>query len=212
MNSVLICGRWQMPLLDGKGGHYRYLDTASHRNAACFLHLIDGLQSKSAVEYFGGVGIFSTVIQRVIHPPQHWAFDVDLDCVRQLQTIEGLQATDGDAHETMGTIEAELVVCDFPVATLRTIDEWPWSRVVASHPPHIVVSDTAFRRLGLHRATYSRLASQPVHTFPDYINAYSASFYAKYGYSVTRVAHHVYAYMMLEPIPPGVPEITKVLK
>ena len=91
MKSVSICNRWEMPLLEGKGGHYRYLDTASQRNAECFLHLVEALSPEaprvdSVVEYFGGVGIFSTIIQRTIHPLQHWAFDVDLDCVRQLQT------------------------------------------------------------------------------------------------------------------------------
>jgi len=211
MSSVVrICGKWEMALLDGKGGHYRYLDTASHRNAACFLHLIEGMSIQSVVEHFGGVGIFSTVVQKVLHPHQHWAFDVDPDCVRQLQSIEGLVATDGDAKETMGTIEAELVICDLPVSTMRTVDEWPWRRVAALRPRYIVVSDTAFRRLGLHRALYGRLASQNIHTFPDYVNAWSRLFYEKYGYSVTRVAHHVYAYFLLEPVPPGSITITKV--
>lgn len=210
MNSVSICNKWELPLLDGKGGHYRYLDTASRRNAECFLELVDGLRVASAVEYFGGVGIFSTIIQQVLHPFQHYVFDVDPDCVAQLRTIRGLQATHGDAHETMGTLQAELVVCDFATCTLRTVDEWPWSRVVAQRPRYIVASDTAIRRLGLHRSIYSRLASQNIHTFSDYVNAYSRHMWTRHGYSITRVAHHVYSYFLLEPgLSPGA-TITKV--
>lgn len=209
MTTVSICNRWELPLLDGSGGHYRYLDTASQRNAACFLELLERLQVSSAVEYFGGVGIFSTIIQQVLHPLQHWAFDLDPDCVAQLRTIQGIQVAPGDAHDTMGSIPAELVVCDFPVCTLRTVDEWPWSRVVAWKPRYIVVSDTALRRLGLHRALYSRLSSEAVVSHEDYVRVYSKHMWNRYGYSVTRVAHHVYSYFLLEPVSPTGPSIDK---
>lgn len=211
-STVRICDRWDLPLLEGKGGHYRYLDTASQRNAACFLELVERLQVSSAVEYFGGVGIFSTVIQQVLRPFQHWVFDLDPDCVAQLRTIPRIQAAPGDAHETMGSISAELVVCDFPVCTLRTVDEWPLSRVIATRPRYIVVSDTALRRLGLHRALYSRLAGEPVVSFEDYVRVYSKHMWSRYGYSVTRVAHHVYGYFLLEPGLSQGPTIVKVPK
>ena len=215
MTSIQVCNRWELPLLAGEGGHYRYLDTASHRNAACFLELCNHLEVpavRSVVEYFGGVGIFSTIVQQLFHPSQHWAFDIDPDCVAQLQTIPGMVAASGDAHETMGSIQADLVVADFAVCTLRTIDEWPWSRVVALHPRYIVVSDTALRRLGLHRALYSRIAGSTVFSPEDYYRAYSKHMWGRYGYSVTRVVHHVYSYLLLEPRLTTGADITKVSK
>lgn len=210
MSTVQICDRWELPLLDGSGGHYQYLDSISKRNAACFLELVDGLHIESAVEYFGGVGIFSTIIQQVLHPYRHSVFDLDADCVAQLRTIQGLQVAQGDAHETMGTATGDLVVCDFPVCTLRTLPEWPLERIVALHPRYIVVSDTALRRLGLHRELYSKLSGEPVFDLDDYVKVYSESIWKRCGYSVTRVAHHLYSYFLLEPLQPGTPTITKV--
>ena len=211
--TVRICNRWDLPLLKGEGGHYRYLDTASQRNAACFLELCNHMEVpavRSVVEYFGGVGIFSTIVQQLFHPSQHWAFDIDPDCVAQLQTIPGLAATAGDAHGTMGTIEADLVVCDFAVCTLRTVNEWPLIQVTTRRPRYIVVSDTALRRLGLHRALYSRLAGVPVVSLEDYVRVYSKYMWELYGYSVTHVAHHVYSYFLLEPRLSSGAQITKV--
>lgn len=212
MTSIQVCERWPLPLLPGSGGHYRYLDTASKRNAQCFLELVDGLQIGSAVEYFGGVGIFSTIIQRLLEPQWHWVFELDSDCIAQLSTIPNLQVTQGDAHETMGTIQADLVVCDFPMATLRTIEEWPWHYVVARHPRYIVVSDTALRRLGLHRASYSKLAGETVVSFEDYVRVYGDFMWKNYGYSVTHVRHHVYSYFLLQPGKLDVAEIVKVTR
>lgn len=215
MTSIQVCNRWELPLRAGAGGHYRYLHTASDRNASCFLELCNHMEVPaigSVVEYFGGVGIFSTIIQQLFRPPQHWAFDLDSDCVAQLQTIPGMVAAQGDAHETMGSIPADLVVCDFAICTLRTVDEWPWARVVAHRPRYIVASDTALRRLGLHRALYSRLAGSSVVSFEDYVRVYSKHMWEHYGYSVTRVAHHVYGYFLLEPRLTTGAIITKVTK
>src|SRR5436190_15701643 len=76
--SVLVAGQWPLPLIDGAGGHFKYLDTASQWNEACFLYLIQGLpRGLSYVEYFGGVGIFSTIIQNSLAPTAHHIFDLD---------------------------------------------------------------------------------------------------------------------------------------
>jgi hypothetical protein len=151
------------------------------------------------VEYFGGVGLFSTVVREVLHPREHRAFDLDADCVAQLRTIPGVEAAQGDAHETMGTVDAELVVLDFAYATIKHHMDWPWERVVERAPRFIVFSDTALRRLGLHRALYSKLLGSPVVSHEDYCRAYSRFLWARYGYSVTRVAYHQYSYLLLEP-------------
>lgn len=214
-NSVRICNRWDMPLLEGEGGHYRYLDTASERNANCFLELCNQMEVpaiRSVAEYFGGVGIFSTILQNLFQPTQHWAFDIDPDCVRQLTTIPGVAAAAGDAKDTMGSLETDLVVCDFAVCTLRTLGEWPMARVAAHKPRYIVVSDTALRRLGLHRALYSRHAGEPVVSFEDYVRVYSKHMWQTHGYSITHVAHHVYSYFLLEPRLSSGPKIVKVTR
>ncbi len=201
--TIQICDQWPLKLRAGFGGHFAYLDTASKRNAACFLSLLGGIpQGTSVVEYFGGVGIFSTIIQNVIRPTYHRAFDIDDDCVAQLQTLDRVGASYGDAKQTMGTIDAQMVVLDFAVATAKHHDEWPWGRVCSAKPNYIVWSDTALRRLGLHRELYSRIFGTPIVSHEDYVRAYSRLLWDRYGYSVTREAHHVYSYMRAEPVPP----------
>ncbi|MFI5223395.1 MAG: hypothetical protein ACHQX3_03980, partial [Nitrospirales bacterium] len=60
---------------------------------------------------------------------------------------------------------------------------------------------------------YSRLSSEAVVSYEDYCRVYSKHMWDRYGYSVTRVAHHsAYGYFLLEPGPSGVPLITKVSK
>lgn len=212
MSTVQICDKWELPLLDGSGGHYQYLDSASKKNASCFLELVTGLQADSVVEYFGGVGIFSTIIQQVLAPSRHLVFELDGDCVTQLRTIPGLVVSQGDAHETMGSVNGELVICDFPLCTLRTITEWPLDRIAARHPRYIVVSDTSLRRLGLHRELYTKLSGEPVVTPADYVKVYSKFMWEHYGYSVSRVAHHAYSYFLLVPYWVAEPSVTKVTR
>lgn len=201
MTQTLVCGEWPLELQPGTGGHYQYLSTASSKNASCFAHLVKDLpQGLSVVEYFGGVGQFSTVIQQLLSPSRHHAFDLDLDCVRQLQTIPGILAAQGDAKETMGTIPSDLVVLDFAYATIKHHDDWPWGKTLIEHPRYVVWSDTAARRIGLHRALYSKIFGTPILGNEDYYRAYSWYLWTRYGYRVTRVAHHVYSYLLAEPV------------
>lgn len=213
--TIQVLDRWPLVLRPGTGGHYQYLDTASKRNAACFLNLVEDLPSGlTVVEHFGGVGMFSTIIEQVLRPRWHIIGDIDDDCAKQLAaTFEAephVSVTCVDAKETMGLVPAQLVVLDFAYATIKHHGDWPWAHVVEAKPRYIVFADTALRRLGLHRELYSRLFGCPIVTHEDYVNAYSRYLWAHYGYSVTREAHHVYSYMRLEPTPPGIVQFTKV--
>lgn len=212
MTATLVCGQYPLELLPGFGGHYAYLNTASSKNAACFLHLVKFLPRVSTVvEYFGGVGQFSTILQQICRPGSHYAFDIDVDCVRQLQSLKGLRAEQGDAKQTMGTIAADLVVLDFAYATIKHFEEWPWERVFAQRPQYVIWSDTAARRIGLHRALYSKLFGTSIVSNQDYYAAFSDFIYDRFGYSVRRVAHHLYSYLLAEPGKNyGTFEVTKV--
>lgn len=213
-DSILVCGQWPLPLRPGTGGFYEYLQTASSKNASCFLELVKDLPSGLSVsEHFGGCGLFSTIIQQVLHPRTHTIYDLDSDCVAQLESVFGSVASvaQGDAKETMGA-RAQLVVLDFAYATIRNHDEWPWARVTAAEPGYIIWSDTACRRIGLHRAAYSKIFGTPIHTHEDYVNAYSQWMWKRYGYSIVKEAHHVYSYMRAERTPPVEIKFTKVTR
>lgn len=213
--TIQVLDRWPLVLRPGTGGHYQYLDTASKRNSACFLNLIEDLpQGISVVEHFGGVGMFSTIIQQVLHPQQHIIEDLDEDCVAQLSSLfvgdDQVSVARADAKISMGSRPVDLVVLDFAYATIKHHGEWPWARVTATQPRYIVFADTALRRLGLHRKLYSQLFGCPIVTHEDYVEAYSRYLWGHYGYSVVREAHHVYSYMRLESVPCGPIQYTKV--
>lgn len=216
VTSTLICNRWPLQIRPGAGGFYSYLHTASSKNAACFLHLVESLPSGLRVaEHFGGVGQMATIVQKVLCPVKHFIWDLDDDCVAQLQMafdgVDGVRVEKGDAKSTMGSVEADLVVLDFPYATIKHAPDWPWVRVAQSRPRYIIWSDVALRRLGLHRAVYSRLFGTSIVSQRDYCEAYSRSMWDSYGYCVTHVAHHVYSYLLAEPLNAWVPPvITKV--
>jgi hypothetical protein len=221
--ETLVCNRWKLPLLPGLGGHYAYLETASKKNEECFMHLTRDFPTNgelSVVEYFGGVGIFSTIIQQRFQPWEHYIYDIDPDCVRQLESafagVEGVHVAQGDAKQTMGERQCDMVVLDFAIHNFRTHEEWPFERVTDAKPQYLVWSDTALRRLGLHRALYTKAMDQwleggkTIHSFEDYVMAYSRFIWRKYHYCITRVSHHVYSYFLAESVPYRKPEIVKV--
>lgn len=206
LHTTLVCNKWPLVLQSGQGGHYAFLDTVSSRNASCFLRLVANLpQGQTVVEHFGGVGIFSTVVQQVLAPRSHLIFDLDADCIKQVQSAFAGNPTvyteQSDAHQTMATIPGEVIICDFPVHTFKTHAEWPWEQMCAFHPQTLFWSDTALRRLGLHRALYSRLFGVPIVDHQDYTRAYSRYMWEHYGYSIVASAFHVYSYMRAEPVP-----------
>jgi len=204
VQSTLICNRWPLPLQSGAGGFFEYLHTASSRNAACFLHLVQSLPTGLRVaEHFGGVGQMATIVQNQLLPSEHYIWDLDDDCVAQLQMAfdgkSGVHVGKGDARQTIGTVDADLVVMDFAVATYRHHYDWPWARLMERRPRYLIWSDTALRRLGLHRELYSRLFGTPIVSHRDYCEAYSRFIWKTYGYSISRVAHHVYSYFLAQP-------------
>lgn len=200
--TYMVAGKYPLALLPGlEGGHFAWLKTVSRKNPDAFQRLLVGLpRGMSVVEYFGGVGIFSTIIQQELKPRTHLAFDLDPDCARQLATIPGVQAAQGDAKELMGRHKAQLVVLDFPGHTARSHDDWNMGAAFARKPRYVLFSDTALRRLGLHRKLYTEHFGRTIHTQADYMTAYSLFLRARYGYAITRVAHHVYSYVRAEPV------------
>lgn len=206
MTEILVGDQWPLQLLDGHGGHFAYMDTQPSRwNPICFMHTVRDLpHGLSVVEYFGGVGIFATIVQNMLHPRSHYISDLDADCVRQLEHAFAGQATiaQADARRAMGCHDAELVILDFPTCNARFLErEWPTARVFARHPRYLVWSDTALRRLGWFRHLYTNFFGQPVVTYDDYIRAYNAYLWRCYGYTITRVTRNYYAYILAQPLP-----------
>lgn len=218
MNPYLVCGRWPLPLVDGTGGHFAHLTRkASTWNEWCFQHIIcDVPTGLNIVEYFGGVGIFATIVQECLRPRQHLIYDLDRDCVRQLvhafRERVGILIARGDAKERMGRVDADMVVLDFPTSNVRAFErDWPIAAVMKRKPRYLIWSDTAMRRIGWHRRLYADFFGQPVASYDDYIRCFNEHLWQRYGYTITRVTRHVYAYYLAQPLPHKVaPIVTRL--
>jgi hypothetical protein len=216
VRELLVGGRWPLPLVEGgAGGHFAHIDReASKMNEACFMHIIrDFPQGLSVVEYFGGVGIFATIVQETLRPSAHTIYDIDPDCVRQLHSAFDGRATVGigDAKELMGTVDADMVVLDFPTMNVRFFErDWPVAKVMQrpKAPKYLIWSDTALRRIGWFRHLYSDFFNEPVVSYGDYIRCFNKLLWSHYRYTITRVSRHMHAYYLAQPmhsmLPPAV--------
>lgn len=203
---INVCGKWPLAIAPGETGFFAHLANAQ-KNAACFEAVIQGLPTGLLVsEHFGGVGVGSVVIQNVLKPSSHYIWDIDEDCLRQLQATfqtPGIHVAYGDAKETMGAIDAGIVVLDLPYHTVRHHDEWEpnWTNVFKRRPLAVVWPDAACRRLHLHRHLYSGMLKY-VNDNRAYIWSYSRWLYERYGYSIRRAAWHAYTYLLVQEGPP----------
>ena len=184
-------------------------------NEACFAHVVRDLPTGvSIAEYFGGVGIFTTILQHSLRPRVHHVFDLDPDCARQLEFAfkghDGMHTGQADAKLAMGSILADIVVLDFPVGNVRFLErDWPIWRVFRGKPRFVIWSDTALRKIGFFRDLYSQFFGAPVHTYDDYIRCYNRWLWHRYRYTITRVARNYYAYYLAQPLRAmATPEVT----
>lgn len=199
MKSVLVCGKWPLALYDGTGGYYHYVNDRADevgRNAHCIRWLLEevNLDIRSAIEPFGGVGVFATVIQGVCKPDIHRLYDIDDDCLRQLRTAfcnhSSVRVDYGDARETIGGHAADLYVIDFPSPyTLLHREKWDtqWKRLLeprANRPRLVIWMDGASFMMHRHTDLYSRLSGYPVKNQEDYARAVSHVMHKQYGYSL----------------------------
>lgn len=198
----LICGQWLLDLPEGQRvesgeelslPYSHYLLT--HRkvlgqHAYCFLWLFSELVAvDSVIEYFGGMGICTTIIDQVVRPESHTVVELDVGCVAHLQRVypkkNVLQA---DAFQLMGDLTADLVSLDFnsfSVSKHRVHPEWLGS-VFSAGPRYVEVTDSARSRWHFNRQVYGRAFGRELLNIEDYYRAWSREFS---DYGLVKVAH-----------------------
>lgn len=208
LKTALICEKWNIVLDDqGKSGFFQYMEPneISRRSAAMEWLLEDLPHAIKVVEYFGGVGVQSVIIQGLLKPKTHHIFELDEDCIRQLKMLyDGnpfITVALGDAKETMGTIEADLVMLDYHNMTAKHLEEWETqlTAVFAKKPRWVELTDIAARYLHLHRPLYSSILGAEVTDIQSYIRGISCYLWRKYGYSISKAAYKATScYMLLD--------------
>lgn len=205
MQKLLVCNKWEMPLIDGNTGFYQWLNQDRHikelgRHAECFEWVTREIPKNLGwVEHYGGVGMCSTIIQNVHQPSSHRVYEIEDDCIAQLKYLLGDKAkvSMGNSKDTMGEIYSDVVFLDWP-NTARHYMEYStqWAKVVALQPKYIVWTDAAgkFLHTPSNQNAYSKFFGIPVKTKEDYVQALSDFMYEKTGYSIYKCGYqHAYA-------------------
>lgn len=210
MPKALLCEKWELPITDGKTGFFKHTNVSElSRRAKCFEWLVQDIPfGKTVIEYFGGIGLQSVIIEETINPLFHDIYDIDEDCVEQLKIVfkdKPVTVALKDAKEAMGATNSDIAILDFPNMTAKHYEEWdePLGRLFRSKPKLVEITDVGNRYLHLHRPLYSEILGQTVTTIEDYISAISKFLYQKYDYSVVKAAYKSgTSYMFLGNVSP----------
>lgn len=208
VRTAIICEKWELNILDGQGGFFAHTNISElSRRAICFEWLMQWLpKGISVTEYFGGIGLQSLIIQKIVAPVIHKVFDLDIECVYQLSmSLKGypVSVAKYDARNAMPVNSTKVAILDFPNMTAKRYDEWqlPLSELLLIRKPEFVeITDVGNRFLHLHTGQYSEILGREIETISDYILGISDYVNKNYGYSVFKAAYKSgTSYMLFKP-------------
>jgi hypothetical protein len=211
----------EMP--DGDLSYYEYLNgrwMETGKNVMAIAWLLRNFpEGLSYSEPFGGCGVFSVAIQERMKPSEHRISELDEDCVAQLHhalgKYSGVSIHHENAHDTLGTLPADVYVCDFPFFTLIKHETGYWAeelaRMVAQKPKAILITDGAscryhFTAKALRKRGYDVTADRETYAY-----AFDKMVQETYGYHVTGMVYHgTCFYIRIEPQPVAPIEFLKL--
>lgn len=215
MTTRMICGKWPLELGEHStgpekkpegymGGQFSWVNDKKVRyNADAFLDVLNQANlptGMTALEFCGGIGEFTVVIQNVLKPSHHRVFDYDQECADHLKrTFPQCEVAQGDARETMKKYTADFVSFDPPKMRAEDHHLWPMAEMYAFKPRYALLCDTSRPRVALHRATHTKFLDFPVRTYDDYVQGYDKFLRRKYGYKITAVGRRWYCWLLTEP-------------
>lgn len=205
MQKLLVCDKWEMPLIDGTTGFYHWLNQDRHikelgRHAECFEWVTQEIPKHlSWIEHYGGVGMCSTIIQKAHEPSSHIVYEIEEDCINQLKYLLGSngKALFGNSKDTMGEAYSDVVFLDWP-NTARHYEDYKtqWAKVVALQPKYIVWTDAAgkFLHTPSNKNAYGKFFECAINSKEDYVEAFSDLMYQRTGYGIYKCGYqHAYA-------------------
>lgn len=163
-----------------------------------------GLQAESAVEYFGGMGAQSLMIQELFKPSRHWVYDYSREAVEHvLAQVEGVLAEQADSYHPAAYAAADLVGLDFGDLTVWKTREGEQHRdlldrvFLLGEPKGVVLTDVACRYLHLHRERYETLlGAGTCASYPAYLEALADRLEELYGYVMVAGFYHRWSTVM----------------
>lgn len=162
--------------------------------------VIDVSQLNSAVEYFGGIGAQTLMIQDAFAPAEHHVYDYSDEAVEHLTTTFAgtpVQVSRADSYNPASIRQADLVGLDFGDLTAwkaqagRPAGDM-LERVFMLEPKAVVITDVAARYLHLQKVAYEPILGQDTcDSYEDYLDAFAAHIWERFGYQrVTSYDNH----------------------
>lgn len=157
----------------------------------------------TAMEYFGGLGAQSLMIQDTFAPEDHVALDYSAEAVNHIEVnVPGVRALQADSYDTTSYAPADIVGLDFGDLTAWKTREGEkhralLDRVFAGEPKGVVLTDVACRFLHLNRERYeSLLGTGTCGSYPDYLYALANRLEELYGYRMVGGYWHRWSTVM----------------
>jgi len=221
--ELTICERWTQYAQPPSGDQPWWLDWAARDPKNAGIHLTAGLNAYqtvldkcggemlSAVEYFGGVGGQTMMIQDLFKPMSHRVVDYSREAVQHIATnVPEVSTLVADSYDPHTWQEADLVGLDFGDLTVWRTREGEKHRAlldwVFEHEPRaVVLTDIAAPRLHLQRQRYETLlGAGTCETYVGYLEALADRLEGLYGYTmIGGVTHRWAPDMGLGPEPPN---------
>ncbi len=211
-----ICQKWKLPfyipLVDedqtsrNERSYMHYVSQHSDLvSAKCnatkwLLDAIQPINSKRHVrEYFGGVGIMTTIIRGMFEIESHYIAERDKQCVIQLkQAFPESICEEEDAKKSLLVSHtfSDIEILDFPsssiIHTKRSGEKWTlgFTQTFSQKPNAVIWTDTSVTYpIAIHAKKYEKELGGPITSHSEYIIKYSEWLYSTYGYSICRAAY-----------------------
>jgi hypothetical protein len=157
----------------------------------------------NVVEYFGGMGAQSLMIQERFSPLLHLVLDNSQEAVEHIKKqVPEVAAAQADSYDPQQYRPADLVGLDFGDLTVWKTREGEkhrdlLDRVFAGEPKGVVLTDVACRYLHLHRERYETLlGAGSCASYPIYLEALADRLEALYGYVMVGGFYHRWSTVM----------------
>lgn len=214
--KLRVCCKWDLELDDrlvtpyqrGKAHAGYHVNLFRHHDVAyenwCYEYLMGFLPRESTVvEWFGGIGCGSIIIQNMLHPWRHVIYELDPELHAHLAyTFPRCYVVYGDSYQADHEYGGDIHVADNNTFTilrwLRDEQYADFMDKVFGNANYVVFTDTAVTIFYPHRERYARaLGVTKIDDLADYVRGLSLRVKRRYGHSVIAAATHSHATYMV---------------
>lgn len=155
-----------------------------HYKILCLSELLPNIQAKSVIEYFGGTGVSTALIDAHLKPETHTILEIDPTCINILK--EGFP--DKNIIETNSLRYTPDHIYDLTVLDYNKFTILHKFMVHAFDSPYIILTDSSPRYFHLNAQHYAKRLKTEIKTLEDYAFYYRE--YVKNKYK--RILTHFY--------------------